>query len=166
MPTSAVIARPIGDVGWEGKYHFADGYPTFLGRQLWRLYHRHFGGDVDRLITYVLAPPVGWSYLGIGDSGEAVGAYDDKGEEWWRCIGGAPEDPMDPTVVAWVYVVTPHGIDILRAVPTGEKLGYMAYPYDGSHWVDVDAKEWRHVATVPWDGPEPEWRLVGKAKGD
>ena len=59
MSTRAVIARQDND-GWEGVYQHSDGYPTGLGRELWRTVHTY--GSLDCFLEDVIdAHPGGWS---------------------------------------------------------------------------------------------------------
>lgn len=73
MSTRAVIARQTKD-GWEGVYQHSDGYPTGLGKELWRAVHEHdsletFLGDV------IDAHPGGWSHFAPSVPRELLDEY-------------------------------------------------------------------------------------------
>lgn len=63
MSTRSVIARPT-DLGFQGRYHHFDGYPTGLGAFLHRAYHEQFDGDLDAMLALLIdAHPAGWSTI-------------------------------------------------------------------------------------------------------
>jgi hypothetical protein len=75
MATRAIIARQRGD-GWEGRYHYSDGYPSGLGPALYDLYHGHFERDLDRLLHVLIdAHPAGWLSIIAADWTRAPGWY-------------------------------------------------------------------------------------------
>lgn len=61
MSTRAVIARQTSD-GWQGVYQHSDGYPTGLGRELWRAVNDF--DSLERFLADVIdAHPGGWSHF-------------------------------------------------------------------------------------------------------
>jgi hypothetical protein len=62
MSTRAVIARQTRD-GWEGVYQHSDGYPTGLGRELWRAVHDDSDSLESFLADAIDAHPGGWSHF-------------------------------------------------------------------------------------------------------
>ena len=87
MSTRAVIARQTFD-GWEGVYQHSDGYPTGLGRELWRCLHSaEYAGDVTRFLEDVIdAHPRGWSHFGLAIPRDQWDAYVESGfsEEFFK----------------------------------------------------------------------------------
>lgn len=61
MSTRAVIARQRND-GWEGVYQHSDGYPTGLGRELWRTFRTSDSLD-SFLVGVIDTHPGGWSHF-------------------------------------------------------------------------------------------------------
>jgi hypothetical protein len=80
MSTRAVIARQTSD-GWEGIYQHSDGYPTGLGRELWRSLHSpEYNGDIARFLNDVIdAHPGGWSHFAPAIPRDQWDAYVESG---------------------------------------------------------------------------------------
>lgn len=86
MSTRGAIAQPIPG-GWRGRYHHFDSYPSGLGQTLWKLYHEHFDGDIERMWQVLLYDhPAGWSTIVDRDFSLAPGytAFDSGGCEHCR----------------------------------------------------------------------------------
>jgi hypothetical protein len=170
MSTRSIIARPLNDVGWTGNYHHNDGYPAGVGKTLWAAYHGHFAGDLAAMLAYLIDDhPGGWSSLveadlsrppGYREHGHCPSPSDDPEGfrdffSYPRCfchgdrnetdtghrehIGPAVGDDWD---IEWVYVLHPYGMDVLAALD----------------------HEFRHMAYVPWAGPEPDWESLGEQR--
>lgn len=64
MGTRGAIARPTAAGGFEGRYHHWDSYPTGLGRSLFDVRKRFFGGDTEAMLKYLIDDhPAGWSSI-------------------------------------------------------------------------------------------------------
>lgn len=164
MSTRSIIARPVGD-GFEGRYHHSDGYPTWLGRVLWR--RLHSGTTRDYLLN---AHPAGWSHLADPDYpitrvpkakwGSRAIRYDDANQDACYCHGGPyigkrsePEQLLrhdEDACQEWAYVISETFLTVLVVVGRPEEDGMGAY---------------RVAWSGPLSGPEPDWELV-QANGD
>lgn len=163
MSTRSVIAR-IGEheQTFAGRYVHADGMPTSMGAELWKLYHGFFKRDLNKMLTYLIDAPhaqAGWSgivgkdfKLKPGYTWQKATADGAKYEVYStrpdyrrpQCFAGhADEEPClftetdleQGTDIEWVYAFD----------ETEHKL-YIR---------DVSAKE--DVSVIDLNGPEPNW---------
>lgn len=170
MGTRAVIARPKGD-GFEGRYHHWDGYPSGLGRTLWRLQDAATLGNTQGMIAYLIdEETVGWSTIngadwsmpkGWRDSHDRDAACADCTLPMWRHYAQYyPEstDPADPMVngARRRGLIKPgevlqlgHGHRAM-VVPTGPQ-SYSARGETGDQMITSDGDdggaEWAYVIT-------------------
>lgn len=143
MSTRAVIARADGDT-WAGRYQHSDGYPTGLGRDLWRVWHEY--RNTDRMLHDIIDEhPTGWShYNGPNDQRcychpeRAVGPYADG----WHSRRAVQEEltirPEDDTDTEFAYVF---GKDTMTVYERG---------YGEWHW----------RGTFRYSDPEPNWAAL------
>lgn len=67
MGTRSTIARKV-DGGFKGVYHHWDGYPTSLGKTLYKLFNTHFERDLPKMLkTLIDDHPAGWSTINNRD---------------------------------------------------------------------------------------------------
>ena len=99
MATRGAIARLtcVLPLRWAGRYHHWDSYPDGLGRELWKLYHGPFGGDLDRMLQVLLDEhPAGWSSLsGFDPAPSSPGTS--PGLEQGLANALLTGDPLDPS---------------------------------------------------------------------
>lgn len=78
MSTRAIIARITGD-DFEGRYHHSDGYPSGLGRFLYRAWREQFGRDTRAMLRLLVDEhPAGWSSIQGSDLHKPAG-YRERG---------------------------------------------------------------------------------------
>jgi hypothetical protein len=84
MSTRSAIARPNGD-GFTGVYHHWDGYPSGLGRTLFRLFRDQTIGSVGHTLDFLIDKhPAGWSTIN-GADWRYSGHYDREYEICEEC---------------------------------------------------------------------------------
>ena len=66
MSTRAVIARVSGNESeFKGVYSHWDGYPTNLGKRLWKIVHDEYQGDLAEALRFLIdSHTAGWSVAG------------------------------------------------------------------------------------------------------
>lgn len=166
MSTRSVIARTTGSEGqFSGRYVHADGYPTGLGAELWKLLHQHFKSNLSAMLAYLIDAKhaqCGWSAL-VGKDFSLRPAY-----TWERA-----------TADGACYAVYSKRDDYRRPQCYGGRKGETPYlftekDFEGGtdvEWLyafdeenrklfirDVSAKE--DVAVIELDGSEPNWTHV------
>lgn len=149
MSTRSVIARGYPKDAFEGRYHHFDGYPSGVGRSLWKLYHGHFDHDIDQMLEVLIDQhPAGWQNIDA-DWTYPIGYSNNFTSRGPACYcHGDRHDPElavteDNAVAAgcdYAYVFTsgPGGLPTIRIlVPS--------------------ANGWRSIAEVALDASEPNW---------
>jgi hypothetical protein len=164
MSTRSAVARWNGGK-WEGVYVHSDGYPTWRGRELWALLHGPAGGDVDKLLTFLIDEhPNGWSSLGE----ELVAETWDFPNRGKGCIyydrdddGPMPQswDGGNALFIEWVYAFDAHTrqLHVLcgrRAAGTHTETGGGGRTWESPNY------EHAEVTILDLDGPEPDWQAV------
>lgn len=153
MGTRAVIAKPLPDGEWKGRYHHWDGYPSGLGVTLIKAKDEHFGGDLDKMITHLIDnEKIGWSTINVENpagppswedgTAEHVNpqSYTARGEKpkgedgWWIHSTDAEASGTE-----WAYVLHPEGIDV--------------YIGDGGAF-GMGGGNFRLLARIPWGDAE------------
>jgi hypothetical protein len=169
MSTRSAIAR-WNDGKWIGVYVHSDGYPTWRGKELWRLLHEGAGGDVEKLLTFLIdTHPNGWSSLGeelvaetwnFPNRGPGCVYYDRQDDE------PMPQswDGGNELFLEWVWGFDAdarqlHVLCSRRAPGTTIETGT-----DGRTW-ETPNYEHAEVAVLDLDGPEPDWHAI-EASGD
>jgi hypothetical protein len=161
MSTRCVIARVIGpeqfgDIG--GRFHCEDGYPSGVGKQLWKLYHEFFNGDMEAMQSVLLDEhPAGW-YSIIRDWSEPIGfsvVGTGEGPQCF-CHGEAklPGHLFNAYLSVrarcefiYILITNPYdGLDIARLVYQGD---------------DV---EWLTAGHVAFTAAEPNWEAFDPVK--
>lgn len=160
MSTRAIIATVTGD-HLSGRYHHSDGYPSYLGTVLLKMY-REFqrdGGLTDMRRVLLDEHPAGWSFLGDTVTPTsfvraatgvmpARGSYDYSVPRCychWRGESGTPliechcgmgdNSKCDPLMHEWIYVLNTNGLLVLVAVPNGPGIeDYAHLPVDTLPW--------------------------------
>ena len=161
MSTRGAIARVKGD-GFVGVYHHWDSYPKWLGKTLWELYHGHFKGDLEAMLTVLIDQhPAGWSTINNKDFTKEPGFGAGEQPECY-CHGDRQEEanPVTDKDAAgigceWVYVFNDQKQMLVLASVNG----------DGSKMIGMfgqgnpDAK-WCIQAIIELDGEEPDWEAI------
>ena len=156
MSTRACIARAEGD-GFRGVYHHSDGEPAALGRTLFGLARdRTLGGVGEMLQTLIDDHPAGWSTINRADWSQPAGfprnGFRTTGPQCY-CHGARNEGPQpviqdDDLTLEWAYVFDADA----RTMGVCERVR----PHgDGE-------ESWVLREVVPLDGPEPDWRALGR----
>ena len=63
MSTRAVIARPDGNGGFVGSFHHWDGYPSGVGKTIFKLLRGHFRGNVTAMLRVLCDEHTTWSTI-------------------------------------------------------------------------------------------------------
>jgi hypothetical protein len=176
MSTRSVIAIPEGD-SWKGRYHHSDGYPSGVGRELFKLVNeRGLKWTRKTLMAHM------WSTILSADwSLEPEWPTEDRNfglvrchrchRPRWNgckcaeptfparcyCHGGRQEKPYwikrDPVCkqgdLDWAYILGAQALVIERPVRRNKNYIITA---------------WETVVSVPWNGPEPEWDQIEKMR--
>jgi hypothetical protein len=96
MSTRSAIVRLTSrePVGWSGRYHHWDSYPSGLGRTLWSLYHAQFGCDLGLMLKVLIDEhPAGWSTIVGADFTQEAGFQELRLCGDARADEPAPNDP-------------------------------------------------------------------------
>lgn len=154
MATHGAIARltSVLPIGWAGRICYWDAYPTGLGRELWTLYHDHFGRNLDRMLAVLLDEhPAGWKILLAADKNVAempstLGVCLCHGEH-----SEASHLVTDGTAqtegVRWAYVFASTYAD------QGENTPMQRY----DTLLVLCAPNWQKPRVVDLRGAEPDW---------
>lgn len=181
MSTRSVIAVPYGD-SWRGRYHHSDGYPSGVGRELFKLVNEHglewtrktltghiwsfiLGADWTVPPQWPLTDPnCGSKGVLCRRCGKERYRYDGKGCQCPQgaltparcfCHGGRTEKPY------WIKrgPVCRQG-DLEWAYILGAQALVIEKP---SKWnKNYDITGWTTVASIPWNSIEPDWKTVGQ----
>lgn len=144
MPTSAVITD-----GTTGRESFSDGFPSWLGVELFALYHQSFKGDLGAMVKALITDhPAGWSSIfGPRDveikpnphpaESFATATFENPDGPRCYCHGERPEPDWDykdgnNSGFDWIYTLRPAGLRV-----QGRR-------------DEVDM-------FIPWDDPSPAW---------
>lgn len=155
MSTNSIIGTMnISDsTRWMGKYCHWDGYPSGVGATLFREYRRAYAGNVQNLINYILAEPVGWSAI-MGCDLTLAPAWDEaecKAPESYSARGDKPMNPDG---------------DFIRNTDdhAGAQYAYMlnapAHTMHIYKYVYASGKDWELIAIIDLDGNEPDWDKI------
>jgi hypothetical protein len=154
MATRALIGRLTG---WDGDYpmgggvyHHWDGYPTWLGALLFRLFHGKYQGDMKKMLEEIVdSHPGGWSNLE-----KRVCYCHTRGEEMARGFGDLQWASRSGCV--WAY---------LFKIEDGKPMMVVARLL--TEWDDRSGKLlrewWETIAIVSLDGEEPDWEAIERA---
>ncbi|MGH2480637.1 MAG: hypothetical protein ACRDHW_13365 [Ktedonobacteraceae bacterium] len=164
MSTRSVIARPYRS-GIQGRYCHWDGYPSGVGKTLYRLNQGHFQGDTVALVRVLIDEhPAGWSFI--------VGADFSLEPRWVECDSSLPDDHPDRNrpqcychgdrseeAMLLTYPGGTGGLcDAEYVYVIGEHSHIMLiYVVGGSFF----HPRLNFLATVQLNGPEPDWNLWG-----
>ncbi|MBL8165415.1 MAG: hypothetical protein JNJ61_25755 [Anaerolineae bacterium] len=160
MATRALIGIYEAGKGssWRATYHHWDGYPTGLGRALWRIYHDIYPGLLSAMMEFIVdAHPEGWSTL--------AGRDFRKRPTWFD---GSVEMMLKEQGMAW-YELPPlaykyRGDDPMPADETSNFGQEWAYVFDlqSNTMTILERVSWHNLsyaekATIPLNGMEPDW---------
>ncbi|BDI34159.1 hypothetical protein CCAX7_62100 [Capsulimonas corticalis] len=139
MSTRSAIVRKTGDSTFSGRFVHFDGYPSGVGRDLWRLYHGPFARNMERMLAAVIDGRQGpWlaldTHSGIGghgiQDGSAPAVTERNAGEWGCCY-------------VYQFDAAPDGgarMSVLLRSPQDD--GSVPYPL---------------LAEIALDGPEADW---------
>lgn len=144
MSTRSLIGQTTGEEGeFKAIYSHSDGYPTWMGRRLWKMFHEGFNRDLPSMLDYIMEHSAGWSVLG-----ERCYCHpkDFRGKDSleWRKRKPEPlgdfrtQENLKETDCEWLYV-----FDIESRRMFARDLNH-----DGAEMI------------VELDGPEPDWTLI------
>jgi hypothetical protein len=155
MGTRSIIAIPNGD-GYKGRYAHWDGYPEWMGRNLWEIVKRD---GLEQARRVLVEDNFYWSNMDASQADAPLKDFMDDGR--FRIVPGygvsgthhqaSPDEWVthhDSTWCEWVYVL---GVD-------GLLIGSIVYEGGG----DPDNVNW--CGMFPWNGAEPVWSEVGYVK--
>lgn len=163
MSTNGCILRKT-ESGASGVYHHWDSNPTSLGKALWATLHGHFKGDLDKMLEFLIDQhPAGWSTI-CGKDFKLKPGYGDS-------MKGHPKDHGEGFAAAYAkYLKLPHiarpqcfchGIrhESAQVITLADKLEW-SYVFDSRvELLDVYNNS-DLVASLPLNGPEPDWRVI------
>jgi hypothetical protein len=141
-----VIARPHGN-GWQGVYFHNGAWPHELGWQLWQAFHSVFDGDAGAMRKALIDDhPGGWSQWQVcycherdPDGGDAITTSDDP----------------DPLSLEWIWIISDQDLTVLaHRIAQPDEPGAVNYDH-----LDLAYKHVQ-VASLPWNGPEPDWTAM------
>jgi hypothetical protein len=181
MSTRATVAEPHGD-SWRGRHTHSDGYPTGRGRALWALVARD---GLETVRQTIIHDHYGWSFIDP-DMPSFEGVKPNRDAEFGTPEHGAYLYGPDGIYGDGRFVIVPgYGVAYTTAGPEQgvahgpqsseddwygphEKWGTGDHEWsyvlaDDGLWVfkcHFDRAEPTLVATVRWDGPEPNWMVM------
>ena len=149
MSTRSIIGYVEGD-GFVGRYCHWDGYPSWMGSQLWKIIHRD---GIKEALLILCEENYGWSSIHadkrevIIEDGEILDnvrfgygtAYIDSSEDEWITYAGKNDE--DYWMTEWAYAFSP------------ERDTMSIFYYLGLHG-------WRLIDVVHLSGDEPEWKQI------
>jgi len=157
MSTRAYISTTDDNGTTAGVYHHWDGYPSGLGRTIYRAYQGHFRRDMDRLRAYLLAHT--WSSVVNADFAHYPGYVNRS--DLVQGIGLRPQcychgDRSEP----W------ETIDPQEAIDSGCEWRYELRDDSTMVVYRVVGSTWHIVGEVCLNGPcpEPRWDRIAYAK--
>jgi hypothetical protein len=157
MSTRSVIAVAHGDT-WEGVYCHSDGYPTWLGPELWTTFHARYGGDVAAFEAQAIQAHR-YGYSSFPDDCYCHGQWDPR--EAQEMVYTAEDEEHSALLIEWVYVFSRRVLTVFTSVDTGRK-----HRLDGPHgWWMEPVYRWTLVEQIDLQGLEPDWDEV-EARGD
>lgn len=179
MSTRACIAKASGQDSWQGVYSHYDGYPSGIGREIWRIIHWSYfkkseNGPQRMTIddyrdalekfckTYIAEHPGGWSSFEAG----VCYCHDPLFKKRDGALSGRiTSDDPDPLFIEWVYVLDPETISMTIyshiEVSTEEPVRRNPLNLGDGQW-DYGHCICRHVRICWIDlmGEEPEWKDI------
>jgi hypothetical protein len=176
------FAKEVGtnQTEWEGRYHHSDSYPTGLGRELWKQFREHFGGNFGAARQFFFVNhPAGFSTILGADLLMPCGYEDDYTKGYEKLPDGRPDfskplphgarcfchgnhhekedtwtDKDDTSDLQWLYVFADTGytveLRVSRSVATSKK--------DAEGY---SITRWQQVAVIDMsDSTEPDWERI------
>jgi hypothetical protein len=155
MSTRSVIAVAKGD-GWQGIYCHMEGYPTYQGPELWRVWHTAYLGDLTAFEQGVITGhPAGYSTFP-----DDCHCHNEWGDKDGEMLYTHNDEQASALFIEWVYVFSRRVLTIFTSEPTGEQ---QRCENDNGRWWMEPAYRWVVVCQVPLDGPEPDWQVIEDA---
>jgi hypothetical protein len=154
VSTRSIIAIPDGD-GWKGRYAHCDGYPEWMGRNLWRIVQRD---GLEKARSVLVEDNFYWSSVNA-DQAMHLDDYQRDGRfaavvDYGICgteHQASPDEWItheDNSWCQWVYVLGADGLLVGTVGWTDDKSG-------------ADPISW--VGMCPWHNTEPEWPALSMA---
>lgn len=181
MGTRGVIARAVerspGKLGFEGRYHHWDSYPSGLGQTLFKLANGFFQGDIEKLLHVLIDEhPAGFSTINGADPSLPAGyrdlygkgttaKYEDPHGFECFCHGARHEEASDPLTeddasgcgCEWAYAIdakTKKMYVLSSVCEDGTKM-------IGAFGMGDPNASWKIVGEVDLTGKEPDWSAMG-----
>lgn len=155
MATRAMIARKVGEEGFEGRYHHNWGTPDKLGKALYDVYHDAFQQDAEAMMHFLIDEhPAGWSNIVGADCSLAPGfihtcrSPEDAIRPHCYCHGQRSEPPL--LLASWGEA-SRRDCDYAYLIEEQRRL----------MTVFASDSEWHVIAEIALDGREPQWGDIG-----
>lgn len=166
MSTRGCIARRTNTKagpGFKGRYHHWDGYPSGLGKTLFKLYNGHFKKDLKAMLKYLIDDhPAGWSTINGADFTKPPGS--DSGGPSCYCHGDRSEEAFSVTHknasdsgVEYAYVFEKTTMFVLSSCYK-EGDGKMISMFGCG--AEASKSYWKVIGTVDLNGKEPKWEKM------
>jgi hypothetical protein len=176
MSTRGCIARlqSRSPLEFKGVYHHWDSYPSGLGQALFQIRKADFAGDTDTMLrTLIDQHPGGWSTI-VGSTFRKTPGFRERGnsnettadDDAPRCYCHG-----DRSSAGWVVTqrnAAGSGVEYAYALDGARMLVVGSFCPDGTKMIGMfgtgdETAEWRVVAEVDLDGPEPDWEQLDNA---
>lgn len=186
MSTRSVIARKT-KVGFSGRYHHWDGYPSGLGESLFKIRKKYFNGDTKVMLKVLIDEhPAGWSSILNANFTKPIGWVDTMKLEDVNGVRGWEEFNKDPSPRCFCHgerSESTHRVNQGNASGVGCEYAYVFkgdkmhilssyWPEDGSNCegqkmigmfgMGCEGAEWRPFAIIDLNGREPGWKTLDK----
>lgn len=168
-----MVARPEGN-GFIGRHVHWDGYPEWMGHQLWEAYQQFAvmtGVDpVQALRDYVLREGQSGQWENFISPGLAAIEEAQPDRFCGNCGGADPNSGCDPEGFLATYKhVTWIASDCGMCASTDDDVAVWVYVIEEEHltilyacapsW-NVEVDGWPLVGRFPWAGSEPDWEQL------
>ena len=186
MGTRGCIARGVertpGVMGFDGRYHHWDSYPTGLGETLYQLFNGFFKKNATQFLQVLIDDhPAGWSTINGCDFSLPAG-YDDGGSDYAKKKDGTTDydHPIAHGGRCYCHGTRHEGENTVTekdaqacgcewAYASDEKKLLMSvmssYGQEGAKMIGMfgfgdDKASWKPVAIVDLTGAEPDWKVI------
>jgi hypothetical protein len=160
MSTHGIIARPIGNGHFEGRYHHDLSWPSCLGRSIYDAYHNVFYRDLNSMLCFLLDEhTAGWSML-VGKDWHLPPGYTESKSS--VVVPGSESSVEYRRACCYC-----HGDrQLTDDLWTDQDDGHCKYAYviNGDNaTMDIYVKplrSWVLLARIDFDRAEPNWELL------
>lgn len=174
MSTRGCIARlqSRSPLEFKGVYHHWDSYPSGLGQTLFQIRRTDFARDTAAMLrTLIDQHPGGWSTI-VGTTFRKTAGFRERGNET-QADDDAPRCYChgDRSSAGWVVTqrnAAGSGVEYAYVFDGARMLVFGSFCADGAKMIGMfgtgdENAEWRVVAEVDLDGPEPDWEQLDEA---